>query len=353
MSGFDRSKLMLFPRHVLMGHGVISRVGELAQDIESRDRALVVADERTFAMAGKDVVESLKAAGFKPDHVLIRGATTASVRTVTDLVRKNQSGILFGVGGGSVIDVTKLSAFETKTHYVSVPTSAAHDGIASARASIKEDQGNVSKAAKPPDAIVADTSLIARAPHRMLASGCGDVLSNLTALLDWQMAARLKGEEYSSFAAALSRTSADFVLEHADDIKPNNEDSAWVVVKSLITSGVAMSVAGDSRPASGAEHMLSHMLDRMAPGAAMHGEQCGVGTILMMYLHDGDWRQIRDALRKVGAPTTVKQLGIARDVFVDALSKAHTIRPDRYTILGETGLTHEAAEQVLKATGVG
>ncbi len=186
----------------------------------------------------------------------------------------------------------------------------------------------------------------------MLAAGCGDVISNLTAVLDWKLAHRLKAEEYSSFAATLAVSAADQILENIHAIRPGLEQSAWLVVKSLVVSGVSMAVAGSSRPASGAEHLLSHALDRVAPGAAMHGEQVAVGSIVMMHLHGGDWTRIRNALETLGAPTTAKQLGIPGRKFVQALTTCHSLRPDRYTILGESGLTREAAQEVCKATGV-
>jgi len=113
-----------------------------------------------------------------------------------------------------------------------------------------------------------------------------------------------------------------------------------------------MNVAGNTRPASGAEHMFSHMLDRIAPGRAMHGEQCGVGAIMMMYLHGEDWEKVRDALEELGAPTTAKEMGIPKKKIVEALTMAQTIRPNRYTILGEKGLTFDAAKKLAKITGV-
>ena len=162
----------------------------------------------------------------------------------------------------------------------------------------------------------------------------------------------MKGEYYSSFAAALAKTAAELLIENAKYIKPGIEEAVWIAVKSMIVSGVAMSVANSSRPASGAEHMFSHALDRIAPGKAMHGEQCGVGAIMMMYLHGGDWEAIRDALREIGAPTTAKELGIAKKYIIKALTMAHKMRPDRYTILGTDGITREAAEKLVKVTGV-
>jgi len=113
-----------------------------------------------------------------------------------------------------------------------------------------------------------------------------------------------------------------------------------------------MSVAGSSRPCSGSEHLFSHALDRAATKPSLHGEQCGVGAIMMMYLHGGDWRRIRTALHTIGAPTTARELGVTSEEIVQALVAAHRIRSERYTILGDNGLTREAAERLATVTGV-
>jgi glycerol-1-phosphate dehydrogenase [NAD(P)+] len=212
-----------------------------------------------------------------------------------------------------------------------------------------------------PVAILADTDIIHKAPYRMLASGCADVISNVSAVMDWELAYRLKNEEFSSHSAVLAKAAAEMLVENADDIRTNTEESAWLGVKAMIVSGVAMSVAGNTRPASGAEHMFSHMLDHLGPGILlkgkksnkpMHGEQCGVGAIMMVYLHGGDWEGIRGALKKIGAPTTSNELGISKKKIIEALKRAQEIRPERYTILGEHGLTEDAAKKVAKTTGV-
>jgi glycerol-1-phosphate dehydrogenase [NAD(P)+] len=113
-----------------------------------------------------------------------------------------------------------------------------------------------------------------------------------------------------------------------------------------------MSIAGSSRPCSGAEHLFSHALDVTAPHPALHGEQVGVGTIMCAYLHGANWQLIRDVLRRIGAPTSARELAIEDKHIIKALTIAHKIRPDRYTILGDKGLTKEAAERVAQVTGV-
>ena len=329
MSQLKKIKEMIFPRDVLVGHNASEQIAELCDRIV-HGNALVVEDKITRKILGNKVTRLLRKGGYTVKQIDISSATLKEVKKVESFSRKNKINFLLSVGGGTVIDVTKMAAYNLSKPFISVPTAASHDGIASPGASLKNKKGSASIPAVAPLAVVADTSVIVKAPYRMLASGCADVISNLSALKDWQLAHRLKNEEYSSYAAALSETAA----------------------KTMIVSGVAMSVAGNSRPTSGAEHMFSHMLDKIAPGKAMHGEQCGVGAIMMMYLHGEDWRLIRDTLKKIGAPTNAKELGIPKKKIIEALTHAQEIRPERYTILGEKGLTKEAAIKVAKTTEV-
>ena len=209
----------------------------------------------------------------------------------------------------------------------------------------------VSVEAKSPLALVADTEVIAGAPHRLLASGCADIISNYTAVRDWELAHRLCGEAFSEYASTLSSMTAQIIMNSSDSIKPGLEESAWMVIKALVSSGVAMSIAGSSRPASGSEHKFAHALSRIASNSGLHGEQCGLGTIMMMYLHGGDWQSIKNALSKIGAPTTASELGIREEHIIQALLYAHNIRPERYTILSR-GLNEKAAVNLAEATGV-
>lgn len=347
----DKLKHMVFPRHVLVGTHALDRLGAMVSDLELDAPGIVVVDANTRKLVGAQVERSLRKAGLEPTFYESPGATKASVRDAVRAGKKAGAAWYVGAGGGSVIDVAKLAAQQHGPAWISAPTSASHDGICSGRASIKERAGSATIEAKPPAAIVADTAVISKAPYRMLASGCADVISNLTAVLDYKLAHRLKAEEYSSFAAVLARTAAEQVMENTALIRPGLEEASWIVVKSLVVSGVSMAVAGSSRPASGAEHLFGHAIDKIAPGP-LHGETVGVGSILMMHLHGGDWQAIRDALKAIGAPTTAKELGVPAAKLVEALTIAHKLRPERYTILGESGLTKDAATSLCKATGV-
>ena len=341
---FDKSKWMQLPRDVVIGHDVLGQLPAVCDDLKLGASALLISGKSTMSLAGSRVKQILD----KDYEVVTFLAEEINVAIIKDAEHAAANvDFLIGVGGGRVIDTAKIVSYNIDRPFISIPTAASHDGIASARASVPTIEGHASLEAQPPMAIVADTGIIASAPHRLLAAGCADVISNYTAILDWELAHRVKGEPMSEYAITLSKMTAEILVKDAHLIKPHQEQSAWIVIKALVSSGVAMSIAGSSRPASGGEHKFSHALDKLAPGKALHGESCGIGTIISMYLHGGDWRAIRTSLKIIGAPTTPADLGIEDAVAVEALLMAKTIRPERFTIF-DMGLTRESAEKLVQ-----
>lgn len=349
---FEKLTEMILPRDVIGGHGAIDKIYEVFKRITDADKAIVVTGEKTYEMAGKKTHDILEENGIKTNVIITGDATEENVEYVKEETKKFGAKVIIGVGGGTKIDIAKKSAFDLNLYFISVPTSASHDGVASPRASIKKGEISVSMEATMPVAIVADTEIMVKSPFRFLASGAADVLSNLTAVKDWSLAHRLKGEKISSSAYMIAEFAAKEIINNASQIKPNLEESVWFVMKQIAFSGIAMSVAGSSRPASGSEHMFAHAVDAIRKGNGLHGELCGIGTIISMYLHGGDWILVRDTLRKIGAPVKIDQVGLNEEDAIQALMMAHKIRPDRYTILGENGLSESAAREALRITGV-
>jgi glycerol-1-phosphate dehydrogenase [NAD(P)+] len=349
---FGKARGMVFPRVVLVGHGVLADLGTTCRQFGFAKTGAVITGPRTAELAGHRATAILQEAGFDATTVLADEASEEEVARVERRAHELGARFLVGVGGGSKIDITKVVAARQKIPFVSLPTSAAHDGISSPRASIHGVETTVSTEAAVPVGVIADTELIVKAPFRLLASGCADVISNVTAILDWRLAVRLRNEEFSSTAATLSEYAAQEIIDHAASIKPNLEESVWIAIRPILVAGISMSVAGSSRPCSGSEHLFSHALERVSEQPSLHGEQCGVGAIMMMYLHGGDWRRVRNALHTIGAPTTARELGVRPEEVVKALALAHSIRPERYTILGDNGLSREAAERLASVTGV-
>lgn len=328
------------PRKVIVGEGAIDKVSDLVSELGLGGNSIVIVDKNTECIAGEKVRKELGSL----IHVL-EGSMDEEINGIVEVIKKEDVGYVVGVGGGTVIDITKVSAYHSGIPFISVPTAASHDGITSPQASLKGKQP-VSIKVHSALGIIADTEIIRKAPPRLTAAGCADAISNYSAVLDWKLAHEEKGEYYGDYAATLSMMSAQIVMYNAEKIR----EEVSILVEALISSGVAMGIAGSSRPCSGAEHQFSHALDMICPKPALHGEQCGVGTIMMTYLHGKDWERVKDSLKTVNAPTTAEELDITEKQLIKALTTAHKIR-DRYTIL-RGGLSEKEAVEVAQSTGV-
>ncbi|MDA4128023.1 MAG: sn-glycerol-1-phosphate dehydrogenase [Thaumarchaeota archaeon] len=339
--------LMELPTRILIGDGVLKKLGSFVEESGVRPKVVVAAGINVQRKVRTAVSRAFTGSAAWVD---VDAADLANVARVIK-ASKNSSAVV-GVGGGKSVDVAKLAAFKRGLPFFSVPTSASHDGIASPFASIKGLDRPYSFMAKPPLGILADVRVIASAPRSLFASGCGDLVSKITAVKDWQLAHEVMGEYYGSYAANLALMSASVVIEGSARFKTFTKEYVRDLVEALISAGVAAGIAGSSRPCSGAEHLFSHYLDVIAPGAGMHGEKCGIGTIMMAKLHGLEWRGVRRALRDSGAPTAASQIGVPRRRVVEALVKASSIRPDRYTILSKVRLDSAAAEELAESTQV-
>lgn len=343
---------MELPRRVAAGEHIISQAGELLRDLELGQEALILSGPNVKKEIETELSKSLKEAQFKPSWELVGPSTFQEVERVSKLALERKANFLIGVGGGRSIDIAKLASFNAKVPFVSIPTSASHDGISSPFGSVKGMDRPYSVVAKPPIAIIADTEIIAKAPFKLLISGCGDLAAKLTAVKDWELSHIKTGEYYGRYSASLALLSADLVIEDANIISSHNKESVRVVVEALISSGVAAGIAGSSRPCSGSEHLFSHAMDIVAPGKGLHGERCGLGTIMMAKLHGMDYQSLRHSLKVMGLPTRSADIGATPEEIVKALVLAKEIRKERYTILEEVKLTEDSARTLAKETGI-
>ena len=340
------ARSMILPRMVVTGPGVLEQIPAIIAELDIPERGLIVCDTNTLEIAGNKVIEYLEAGSHPMHKIEIKGANIEELERVESL--SDDIDFLVGLGGGRPIDIAKQAGFNKNIPFISIPTAASHDGFGSARASIRRDGRKTSMQAIPPIAVVADTEIISKAPKRLLGAGVGDIISNQTAVLDWRLAGQKA--DYSEYAAALSEMAAELVENDIAKVASGEEEGVRLVVKALISSGVAMSIAGTSRPASGGEHKFSHWLDSNCDSPALHGEQCGLGSIVTMYLHGGDWKRIRDTLKAVNAPINSKELGIDEDIIVNAFLNSKEIRPQRITILDK--VTQKQIEEAALVTGV-
>jgi len=325
---------------ILIKEHARKQIGELCKPLGKN--ALVISGKTTIKVAGNKVCDIL--ADCKTEQII----SESILKNDADRISINNNDFVVGVGGGRVIDIAKYVAFRYNKPFVSVPTVLSHDGISSSRVTIDGDAGRISYEAVAPVNIICDLSIISNAPYRINASGCADVISNITAVEDWKM----NTEDFNEESAELSLSAANKVLKSIDSIKENNFIGMKKLAEALIESGTAMSMAGSSRPASGGEHLFSHAIDKLCPGSCFHGETCGVGSIMTAYLHGLDWMKIRDSLKELGCPVNASDLGIPEDIIIKALVLGKNIRNDRYTILDKKQLNMQKAEELARATNV-
>ena len=273
-----------------------------------------------------------------------------SIKKIEQDVGKSKSELIVGVGGGRSVDIAKIIGFNLDLPFVSIPTSASHDGIASPFVSIKGNKPH-SLVATAPLGVFVDVDIIKKAPKKLLASGCGDLIAKITAVRDWQLGRDKTGEYYGRYSADLALMSAKILMENSSRFSKKGLD-VREVVEALISAGVASCIAGSSRPCSGAEHLFSHAVDKLEPGIGLHGEKCGIGAIMIAKLQGQDWRKIVKTLKSVGAPTTAKEIGLKSKVLAKALTIAQSLRPERYTILKEVNMNENKAINLAKSTKV-
>ncbi len=348
----DRHKIDL-PRKVVVGRNVLHDIGQYSLNLYKKGSGiLVVTGPNVYNLYYKVLKESLEDEGFTVNYKIVRDANVETAEDVAEEASRDRIDVIAGLGGGRSIDIAKYSSYRSNAGFMSIPTVASHDGITSPFASLKGFDRPISRQAKPPDLILIDIEAVARAPRRYNIAGFGDLIGKYTAVRDWKLAHRLRGEYYGEYAASLALMSARHVSTYAKEIGLGTLEGYRVLLEALVSSGVAMCIAGSSRPASGSEHLFAHALSIIAKNKPLHGEAVGVGAILMSYIHGLNWRRIKRMLQIVGAPTTAKELGVEPVEVIEALVNAAKIRPERYTILGEKGLTWSAAENLAKKTGV-
>ncbi|MDR0345663.1 MAG: iron-containing alcohol dehydrogenase family protein [Nocardiopsaceae bacterium] len=244
-----------------------------------------------------------------------------------------------GIGGGRTIDVTKFAAQMAGIPMVAVATSLAHDGIASPTSSLEHESGKGSYGVPAPVAVIVDLDRVRAAPDHLAIAGIGDAISDLSAVADWELSAVDTGEPVDGLAAAMARNAAQAVLHQPGDAR--SDEFLTVLAESLILSGLSMTVAGSSRPASGGDHEIMHAIDQLYPGTASHGELAGVGALFCAYLREdsGQARLISACLGRHGLPRTPADLGLSCADFTKAVACAPGTRPGRYTILERLGLS--------------
>lgn len=270
--------------------GAVHFVGEILKENNFSKSLLLVADENTIK-AAVGISESLD--GFDVEYKIydnLRVSTMEHVNEVERLISDRDISVL-SVGTGSVNDTCRLASARRNKKLCIFATAPSMDGFASYGAPIVAGGFKATYDAKSPDVIIGDTKILANAPTELKSAGFGDMIAKYVGLVDWQISHLLTGEYYCERVAALTRNAVDELMSMADKVTVNDEYTAGKIFEALLKTGVGMSFTKNSRPASGAEHIVAHLIecvelrDNIIPN--FHGDDVGVATLeTLKYYND-------------------------------------------------------------------
>lgn len=308
------------------------------------ERPLIIASEHGHALAA-EIANGY--AADPPPEATKKWASELGIRA-----RRLGFDIVVAAGGGRTLDLAKLTAARAGLTLVAAPTQLSHDGICSPVAVVRVDGGRTeSLGAIAPKAVFLSIPTLASAPVESVRAGLGDLLANPLALKDWALAAEHGLSRINDRAWDLSVRSFKLV-EYNLDVDPRlaatDPELLRRLAHALVMSGMAMIVAGTSRPASGAEHEISHAIDEMYGGRALHGCQVAFGCIVSAALHGDDTEALRGRLERLGLPSRPTDLGLSFDELVEVILRAPDTRPGRFTILENAALDDAAARALVE-----
>jgi glycerol-1-phosphate dehydrogenase [NAD(P)+] len=332
-------------------------------------RIALVADERTRAVAGDRLHAAVSEAGLHIRMTLIepngQGDVIADEASLVQLIlqlRQDASEIVVAAGSGTLHDIARFCAYAVGIPFVSVPTAPSVDGFNSVGAPLILRGDKQTIAAIGPDAIFADLDILTKAPDAMIAAGFGDMLGKYTSLFDWTYGSLTAGEPFSREVFERTERALLQCVEHCEEIGSRSHRGIETLMRALLESGFAMLQFGQSQPASGAEHHLSHYWElewlRSGRRQLLHGAKVGVACALLSDRYHELWEsepslfpaqhreelgaaigrvpkgsRLRELLAKVGGPTVPEQLGIDPELLTRSMREAPLLRPGRYTLL--------------------
>ncbi len=274
---------------VQIGSGLVHRVGDILRANGFSKHLLLVADQNTLR-AAEGILDALD--GFEVElqvYDTIRVATMEHVEALERQLKGRDISVL-SVGTGSVNDPCRLAAARQGKKLCIFATAPSMDGFASYSSPIVADGFKFSYAAKSPEVIIGDTAILAAAPIELKSAGFGDMVAKYPALVDWQVAALLSDEPCCQRIAALTRRAIDELMQMADRVTHNDEETAGAIFAALLLTGIGMSFSQNSRPASGAEHIIAHLMEciELREGIVpnYHGEDVGVCTLYTLAFYE-------------------------------------------------------------------
>lgn len=333
------------PLHIDVRRGAVADLGRILADgriSAGGDVAVVVGPG-----LGERITDLIRPSLGSADLYTTSGGTLDDALELAAKLRSRSYDAVVGIGGGATIDAAKYAATRWAMPMVSVATSLANDGIGSPVASLINDGIKGSYGVQIPIAVIIDLDFVENGSDRVNRGGIGDVISNISALADWDLAREVRGEPVDGLAASLARAGAEAVINHPGDM--SDDGFVTVLAEALISSGLAMAVCGTSRPTSGGCHEIMHATDSLFPGTASHGELAGLGALFCTFLRGDERRfaQMAACLGRHQLPLVPADVGLTHEQFVEVVEFAPRTRPDRYTILEHLSMSADEIRRKL------
>lgn len=266
---------------------------------------------------------------------ILGGNTFEEVEKLKNYVNSENIDLIIGVGGGKTIDSVKRVGYLTNVNPLAIPTIISNDGLISPVSVIENSQGKTeSLPGMMPLGVLIDIDVIKNSPHEFIRAAAGDLLSNISSTNDWILAFQRDKESMNDIAFHQAKSAAKALI-HFKDIDLYDKQFLRLLVQGLVNSGIAMALAGSSRPCSGSEHLISHALDYLDLSEELHGIQVGSISLFTLFLQNKLRKEYIDFCKTVGLPldftTFVK--GFSDSVFKEILQKSREMRPTRFTVL--------------------
>ncbi|MBR3306550.1 MAG: iron-containing alcohol dehydrogenase family protein [Lachnospiraceae bacterium] len=338
------------PYHLIVEEGVFDDIPGAMSDVFPklyRRKTIVVTEENLKGIFSKRLEEIMKDFP-KSELYLIQKADYDSAVALAKYITMNEVTLVIGFGGGTVLDLAKFAAFVSKSQLISLPTTLSNDSLASPVAVL----GTVGKARKSfrctiPDAILVDVNVVKGAPDRQLLAGIGDTVSKYTALYDWKLAGEKNGDPVDDFAYMISRMAFDSVL-YSENEELKSRDFILRLTRALVMGGLAMEIAGHSRPSSGSEHLFCHCLEEnfSEQVCVPHGIATAMGSYPACVFQGRKTKKVSTVIKQYGIPVKPSANGVTKEIFTKAWQGAAATRADRYTILNECDLSDQRLSEI-------
>lgn len=270
------------------------------------------------------------------DNYILEDNRYSDVEQLKLYCEEKRYDLIVAVGGGKVLDTVKRVSYLLNLNHLSLPTIISNDGLVSPISVILNDKGKTdSIPGMMPMGVIIDLDIIKNSPIRYLRAAAGDILSNLSATNDWVIAHMEKKEHLNDIGFHLSKSAAN-ALVHFDTIDLADKPFLRMVVQGQVNSGIAMSLAGSSRPCSGSEHLISHAIDYLELSKnVLHGTQVASISLFTLYLQGKLREEYIKYAYKTGIPLFFTELLVRNNenVLREIFRKAKIMRPGRVTVL--------------------